>query len=153
VFLGPVLLLIILNWKAFCVESRRLGPGVVAIMGFSMFLGLVCEPRFLAAAWPLFVLAFVLAFETSSTKASFKYALFVLTILYAQFWMMFNLAPWSSSDFEGLQDYPKQLYFMHYGLWMSWWTYAIQFAALVLSAIVLRKTINKTGVTEYKYDD
>jgi hypothetical protein len=151
VFLGPIMLLITLYWKAFCVESRRLGPGVVAIIGLSIFLGLACEPRFMTAAWPFFVLVFVLAFETSSTTTSFKYILFTLTILYAQFWMIFNLTPWSSSDFEGLQDYPKQLYFMHYGLWMSWWSYAIQLIALVFSAIWLRKTIRKVGVTESKY--
>ena len=68
-----MLLLITLYWKAFCVEARRLGPGVVAILGMSMLLGMVCEPRFLTVAWPFFVLALVLAFETSQTKASFKY--------------------------------------------------------------------------------
>ena len=150
VFVGPIMLLITLYWKAFCVESRRLGPGVVAIIGISMFLGLACEPRFITAAWPFFVLVFVLAFETSSTKTSFKYVLFTLTILYAQFWMMFNLTPWSSSDYEGLQDYPKQLYFMHYGLWMSWRSYAIQLVALVFSTIWLRKTIRKVEVAESK---
>jgi len=150
VFFGPVLLLITLNWKEFCVESRKLGPGVVAIMGISMLLGLVCEPRFITAAWPLFVLVFVLTFKTLSTNTSFKYVLTALTILYAQFWMRFNLATWSTSDYEGLKEYPKQLYIMHYGLWMNWWSYIIQFAAIVLSAMWLSTTISKVGATDYE---
>jgi len=154
VFLGPLLLLIILTWKAFCVESRRLGPGVVAIIGISMFLGLVCEPRFLTAAWPFIVLVFVLTFEKLSTSTSFKIVLSVLTILYAQFWMKYNLAPWSALDSQGLKDYPKQIYFMHYGLWMSWWSYAIQFTALVLSALWLSKTLSKSGNdSDYRCDN
>jgi len=110
-----------------------------------MFLGLACEPRFMTAAWPFIVLVFVLTFETMRTTVSFKYVLSALTVLYAQFWMRFNLAPWSAPDSAGLKDYPKQLYFMHYGLWMSWWSFAIQFAALVLSTLWLHITISKSG--------
>jgi hypothetical protein len=150
VFWGPVLLLIALYWKPFCVEARRLGPGVMGIMGMCMLLGLVGEPRFLTTAWPFLVLALVLAFENSHTKASFKYVFATLTVVYAQFWMKLNLAPWSGGDYEGLQDYPKQVYFMHYGLWMNWWSYCIQLIALVLSAISLHNTISKVEATEYQ---
>jgi hypothetical protein len=151
VFWGPVLLLMILCWKAFCVEARKLGPGVMAIMGMCMLLGLVGEPRFITIAWPFLVLVLVLAFEKMHVKASFKYAFAALTVLFAQFWMKINLAPWSASPFEGLQDYPKQIYFMHLGLWMSWWSYGIQLVALVLSAIWLHKNMRKVGPTAYEY--
>lgn len=143
VFWGPVVLLLLLYWKAFCVEARKLGPGVVAIIGIALLLGMVGEPRFITITWPFLVLGLVLAIETSSTKASFKYVLTALTVVYAQFWMKLNLAPWSGADYEGLQEFPKQVYFMHYGLWMSWWSYAIQLIALVLSAIWLHKTVIK----------
>lgn len=150
VFWGPVLLLIILYWKTFCIEARKLGPGVVAVIGMSMLLGFNGEPRFLTAAWPLIVFVFVLSFETAHTKASFKYAFAALAVAYAQFWMKLTLSPWLPPDDERLLDYPKQLYFMHYGLWMNWWTYSIQFITLVLSAFWLYKTINEVGATEYE---
>jgi hypothetical protein len=150
VFWGPVLLLMILCWKAFCVEARRLGPGVMAIMGMCMLLGLVGEPRFLTTAWPFLVLVFVQAFEKMRVKASFKYAFTFLTVLFAQFWMKINLAPWPASPFEGIQDYPKQIYFMHYGLWMSWWSYCIQLVALILSAMWLHRTMRNVGDTKYE---
>ena len=145
VFWGPVVLLLLLYWKAFCIEARKLGSGVVAILGISLLLGLVGEPRFLTIGWPFFVAGLVLAMESSNKKASFKYAMLTLTVLYAQFWMEFNLAPWPGNDYEGLQEFPKQVYFMHYGLWMNWWAYSIQFALLVLSAIWLRGTIIHVG--------
>jgi hypothetical protein len=150
VFWGPVLLLIILYWKTFCIEARKLGPGVVAIIGITMLLGFNGEPRFLTAAWPLIVFVFVLSFEAYHTMASFKYAFAVISVVYAQFWMKLTLAPWLPPDDEGLLNYPKQLYFMHYGLWMNWWTYSIQLITLVLSALWLYKTVSKVGSTEYE---
>jgi hypothetical protein len=147
VFWGPVVLLLLLYWKAFCTEARKLGPGFVAIIGISLPLGLVGEPRFMTIAWPFLVLGLVLVLEVSSMKASFKYVLIVLTVLYAQFWMKLNLAPWLGGDSEGLQEFPKQIYFMHYGLWMSWWAYVIQFIALVISALWLHKAVIKVGLT------
>ena len=145
VFWGPVVLLLVLYWKAFCVEARKLGPGVVAIIGISMLLGLIGEPRFLTIGWPFFVLGLVLAIEALHRKPSFKYVFAALTVVYAQFWMKINLAPWSPQDLEGLLEFPKQVYFMHYGLWMSWWSYVIQLTVLVLSAVWLHKTVIKVG--------
>lgn len=143
VFWGPVVLLLLLYWKGFCIKARLLGPGVMAIVGMSLPLGLVGEPRFMIIAWPFMVLGLVLAMESSTIKSSFKYALTFLTILYAQFWLKLNIAPWEGGDFDMLQEFPKQMYFMHYGLWMGWWAYFIQLVALTLSFLWLRTTIVK----------
>lgn len=140
-FWGPAMLLLLLNWKAFCVEARRLGPGFVAVVGLNLPLGLPTEPRFVAFAWPFFVLGTVLALEGRSRSAAFKYAFTALTILYAQFWMKINLAPWPGGDYEHLFEFPKQVFFMHYGLWMNWWSYSFQLCAIVLSALWLRSTM------------
>jgi hypothetical protein len=148
VFWGPVVLLLILFWKAFCVEARKMGPGVVAIIGISLLLGLVGEPRFITIAWPFLVLGIVLVFESSTVKGSFKSALIILTVLYAQFWMKLNMAPWLPPDKAGILDFPKQLHFMHYGLWMSWWSYSIQLAAIVLSSMWLHKAVINVGALQ-----
>ena len=144
-FWGPLVLLLVMYWKAFTRQARKLGPGVMAIVAISITLGLVNEPRFLTIGWPFLVLGIVLVLEESKTKPAFKYVLLVLTILYAQFWMRLNLSPWMPPDYEGLQDYPKQLYFMHYGLWMSWLSYLIQLPVLVFSAYWLNKLVHLTS--------
>lgn len=137
VFWGPLVLLLLLYWKAFCVEARKLGAGVVLIVGLTLPLGLVGEPRFLTIAWPFLVLGLVRALELSSTRVSFNYVLSALTILLAQFWMRINFEPWPQPDNAGLLEFPKQLFFMHYGLWMSSLTYGIQLILLVLGTLLL----------------
>lgn len=143
VFWGPVVLLLLLYWKEFCVQARKLGPGVVAVIGTTLILGLVGEPRFMTIAWPFLVLGLVLVLDASKTKASFKYVLISLTVVYAQFWMKINVAPWLPPDGEGLQDFPKQFYFMHYGLWMSWLTYLVQLPIIIISTFLLKNSIEK----------
>ena len=145
VFWGPVVLLLLLYWKAFCVEARKLGPGFVSVIAISLLLGMASEPRFLTIGWPFLVLAMVLVLETSSVRPSFKYIFILLTILYAQFWIRLNFMPWLGGDSEGLDELPKQLYFMHYGLWMAWWPYLLQLFSLLLSGILLKKSVIKVG--------
>jgi hypothetical protein len=148
-FWGPVVLLLFLYWKEFSVEARKFGPGFIAVIGLHLFLGLTGEPRFFTIGWPFFVLAIVQAMESSERKKSFKYVFIILTILYAQFWLRINYAPWLSSDTADMFVLPKQLYFMHIGSFMSWWSYFMQFIALIVSAILLQSTINKIG-SEHK---
>src|ERR1035437_9862084 len=57
---GPVVLLLLLNWRAFCRVARSLGPGFTAVVGINVVLGLPAEPRFVTFAWPFLVLGAVL---------------------------------------------------------------------------------------------
>lgn len=141
VFWGPVVLLLLFLWREFCSEARKLGLGFVAIITMSFPLAMVGEPRFLTVSWPFFVLGLVLALEPSKIRIHFKCALIILTVVFAQFWMKLNLAPWLTPDYEGLLEFPKQIYFMHYGLWMNWWSYSFQFIALVIGIMWLRKSM------------
>lgn len=141
VFWGPVVLLLLLYWKGFCIELRKLGPGAMAVVGMSLPLGLVTEPRYITLAWPFMVFGLVLALESSHRATSFKYIFAILTVTYAQFWLKINLAPWGEHDYEGLSQFPKQIYFMHYGFWMNGLAYIIQLPIVIFSALWLRKTM------------
>jgi hypothetical protein len=145
--LGPALLLLILNWDKVCVELRRLGPGVVAVVGLNLPLGLVTEPRYVILAWPLAVTALVLALQHFKVQSSFLRAFFILSILSAQFWLPMNLKPWTGGDYEGLLDFPKQFLFMHYGPWMSWPSYLVQLSIVILSGIWLRLSFHRDEKT------
>ncbi len=138
---GPTLLLLVLLWKDVCVELRRLGPGVMAVVGVTIPLGLVTEPRFVMGAWPSLVLALVLVLEGKSLTKSFMIAFFALSFFFAQFWLKINLAPWKGGDMDGLLDFPKQLLFLHYGPWMSFPSYLLFVPVVALSGYWLRKTI------------
>jgi hypothetical protein len=154
VFWGPLVLLLLLYWKAFCIEARKLGPGFIAIIGLHMILGMSGEPRGFALGWPFFVLGLVLALEKSSTKTSFKYTLAILTILFAQFWMKLIWVPWpSSSSYHEVFKFPQQIYFMHYGIRMNWWSYSIQLVAVILSAVWLHNSVIKVGENKNKLNN
>ena len=62
--------------------------------------------------------------KTAGRTAFFKYAFAVLAIVFARFWMKINLAPWS--DQNEIFNSPRQIYLMHYGVWMNWWSYSVQ---------------------------
>jgi hypothetical protein len=136
---GPLMLLILLEWKAFCVQARRLGPAIVAIIGLSLPLGLAAEARFITIAWPCCVLVLVRVLETIKLNASLKWTLLAFTVFYSQFWIKINIAPWTGPDTVGLLEFPKQMLFMHYGLWMNWTSYLVQLIIIFFSAIWLRK--------------
>jgi hypothetical protein len=140
-FWGPSLLLMVICWKNVCFELRRLGLGVMGVIGMTLPLGLVTEPRFVLGAWPFAVLGLVLVLERSNTTKLFMYSFFALSVLYAQFWLKLNIAPWTGSDQGGLLDFPKQMLFMHYGPWMSWPSYIIQLPVVILSGFWLRHTL------------
>ena len=141
VFWGPLIIMLVLYFNAFCFQARQLGSGFLAVIAVHLLLGLLCEPRFFTIGWPFFVLGIVLAIESLEMKVSFKYVFIFLTVVYAQFWMKINYTSWVSSDFADLLVFPKQLLFMHYGLWMSWVTYFIQLIVIIISAILLLRTI------------
>ena len=99
----------------------------------------------LAGGLPFIVLGIVLALDSLKIKGTFKSLYLILTVIYAQFWLKIIYTLWISSDSDDLLVFPKQLYFMHFGLWMSWSTYLIQFITIIISAILLRRTINQVG--------
>jgi hypothetical protein len=59
--------------------------------------------------------------------------------------MKINLAPWS--DQNEISRFPRQIYFMHYGLWMNWWSYSSQLSALAVGALWLRSTLRPNAVS------
>lgn len=143
VFWGPALLLLIILWDRVSVELRRLGPGVMAVVGLNLPLGLVTEPRYVIGAWPFVITALVLVMQKTKRSVSFLFAFVFLSIASAQFWLPMNLRPWTGDDVEGLSDFPKQLLFMHYGPWMSWQSYLIQLPIVILGGLWLRSTIGR----------
>ena len=118
-----------------------LGIGYTAVVAIHLALILAPEPRFVTLAWPFLVVGGVLALESTVKTRAFNWAFGILTILYAQFWLRINIAPWHGEMCDGLEVFPKQIYFMHFGLWMSSYAYAIYLSVGVVSMLWLWRTI------------
>ena len=149
-FWGPMVLVLATRWGAFCREAQALGLGFVAVIALNLPLGLATEPRYVTLAWPFAVLGGVMVMERSPVSKGFQWAFGVLTVLYAQFWLKINLAPWVGGDFDGLLEFPKQIFFMHYGFWMSDWAYLFYLVAGSCSLIWLWRTNGDGGNVAHK---
>jgi hypothetical protein len=144
VFWGPMLLLLMVASGRAASEARGLGLGAVAVIIITLGLGLVGEPRFLTTGWPLLVVVGALAFEDVRLPRAFAIAFISATLLLAQFWLPINIIRWSGGDFDAIQSFPKQLYFMHYGLWMAWPGYVGQLIVVAVLGVWLRRALRPT---------
>lgn len=132
-FWGPFVVFLALCWPRLSVAARSLGPGVAIVIAFTLPFGLVGEPRFLTTIWPMLALLSATLLAEGRPRAVIL-VLLAASFLLAQFWLPLNLMPWvDRGGYDDLRLLPKQLYFMHYGLWMGWPAYlgqAVLFAAL-----------------------
>ena len=140
VFWGPAVVLMMLQWRRFAAAARALGPGWVALLSFNLPFAVVGEPRFVTLAWPFLVVALVCAIDQQPVRRRFGWAFAAASLFFAQFWLPLNYLRWDRQDFQNLLVLPKQLYFMHYGLWMSWPAYVAQSLALLIVGIWLHGT-------------
>lgn len=138
---GPAVMLLGLLWRPVAAKLRHLGPGAVGLVALTLPLALPTEPRFVLGAWPLAVLALVLALEERRTARAFVIAFATLTVLLAKFWLPLNIAPWTGADDEGLLSFPKQMVFMHYGPWINSTMYALQAIGITLAGFWLHATV------------
>lgn len=117
----------------------------MAVIAISLPLGLCTEPRFITISWPFFVIGAVLVMENSMVRVSFKYAYAVLTLLFSQFWLPINSAPWRLDFYGGY----NQLYFMHHGLFMVMGAlpYALYVALVLVSLLWLRSSMTTVKAT------
>jgi hypothetical protein len=131
-FWGPCLIYVVVAWSRISEEARNLGIGIVAVLCFSLPFGLVGEPRFLTTVWPILVTLTAVVLGRPHPGRIYG-ALILGSLLLAQFWLPINIVPWPPGVFANLEEFPKQLFFMHYGLWMGWIGYGVQ--AVILAAV------------------
>ena len=142
VFWGPAVIVAMLLWPKLSAHARDLGAGIVIALCFTLPFGLVGEPRFLTTIWP--ILALLVALTLESGYRAVVYAVVVVASgVLAQFWLPINLIAWRGGDFDGIMEFPKQLYFMHYGLWMGWPGYVLQLVLAVAIASLLLYGLRK----------
>jgi hypothetical protein len=97
---------------------------------------LTTEPRHFTFAWPFLVACVAKALDNWP-----RHSLIVLaawTLFWSQFWLPINYAPWSPGTAD-LQQFPKQIWYMHFGFWMHWTTYFAQGFLLLITAFTLSR--------------
>ena len=91
----------------------------------------MAEPRFITLAWPLFVLCTTLALEGRASRR-FAWTFVLLSLFASKLWLPINQAIWTGAESADFDVFPRQIYFMNFGFWMSWTSFLPQAAACLL---------------------
>lgn len=133
VFWGPAALFMLFCWRQLCGAAGQLGPGVIGVLALSLPLALATEPRFVTAAWPFAVYAMVLSLRGLLVHHTAVISFALLSMFFAHFWLPLNWGRWPTPDHADLLEFPKQIYFLHFGYWMGWPAFVAQ-SLMVLAA-------------------
>jgi hypothetical protein len=133
--LGPGVLISLLYWNKSIQYLEPKKWGIFLIVFVSLPLTLPSEPRFFLMAFP-FLIYILISNEGIFEKKSFG-KMFILTFLiatiFSRIYIKINYTMWNGSDdsVSLLFDFPRQLYFMIYGPWMSFEMYLLQLIVVI----------------------
>jgi len=143
VYLGLIVPLLIVRWRAASLEARRLGPGFTLFVAALLALALTPESRQIIHGLTALCLVAVLALE----DARWPRWTFVLVGLAA----LFSSKVWMSLNGEGFMgksdpfSYPAQRYFMNLGPWMAWENYLLQGGLILAVTAALARADRRAG--------
>jgi hypothetical protein len=140
-FLGPAVVFLLLRFRAFAEEMRQYGPGYFAVVAITTLLALPGEPRFVICGWP-FVIGPLAKVAEQPLGIRFRETFFALTILLGQWWLPLTVTTWRGGDYERLLEWPKQLYYMHFGLWLSTSAYLVDVGLVFLCLLLIRRSLS-----------
>jgi len=116
IYFGPMVFFIIYYWKEFCQEINKYGVGLVFLFVLMIVLSIDSESRHLVNYYPLFVCFIVKAMDDKNIWDLKKIIFFALiSIFFSKIWLPIHLIPWQGE----ILSFPKQLYYMNFGPWMS----------------------------------
>lgn len=144
--LGPGVLISVLFWNKSITYLEPKRWGIFLIVFLSLPLTLPSEPRFFLMAFPFLIYILVsnkAIFDTKSFAKKFLF-IFLIAFIFSRIFIKINYTMWSGSDdsVSLLFDFPRQLYFMIYGPWMSFEMYLLQLIAAICLIYLLFKSLS-----------
>ncbi len=136
VYFGPVLLIPLLRGRFFVREIHREDFGL-----FFLFISLIMlntESR-LAINFIPFIIAFSMKALEGANWGAWQFGFFTgVTFLFSKFWLrLASLWPTTSIQADAQREFPAQYYFMSFGPWMSFTSYCIQGAVVLVTLAAL----------------
>ena len=156
VWFGPALWLLVFHWRAVGRLAREMGPGLVAFLGFSLFVALTPESRQSNLGFPFFVALGCVAAEQAGLRARVTLALTLFGLALSKFWLRINTEEalaYARSGQIGLSDADSalqyRLYYLSQGPWMPNRWYALQLViVLAIGAVVFLLHRRRAGAVE-----
>jgi hypothetical protein len=137
VYFGPVIVLLALFWKCFCIALKTYGPGMQGVVLISVLLGINSQSRYEIAAVPIFVGLLVKVLDEPVLQRQNILVWLTLCLAYSKVWYRFNTGPQVFDGTMGsLQRFPLQHYFMNSGPWMSRPMYLVHAVAVIITGLL-----------------
>jgi hypothetical protein len=127
VYFGPVVILLLLYWRAARDRLHQLGLGLTAYAAFQLGHSINSESRQLVDGLPLYALLAAAAAERAGFQRRHVLLVAALGLATSKSWLPINRGDWGSPD-----QVPAQLYFMNMGPSMTGTTLLLQAAAAML---------------------
>jgi hypothetical protein len=141
VWFGPLVIVLVLRWRAVTTLAWRLGPGLVAALAFGFLIAMTPETRQSSFEWPILVALLVAALDQArETSTRLLGVVIVGSVLTSQFWRRLTtpemLIPVPDLD-RAQAAFVFREYLASTGLWMSNRAYLLHLAVLLPLAVSL----------------
>ena len=144
IWFGPVVWLFILFWRDICRWARAQGPGLVAFLGFAVFVALTPESRQSNLAFPFFVALLCAAARPEWLSARLVVVLALVSLAFSKFWLRINTreaVEYALSRAPGLTDaqsaWQYRVYYVSQGPWMPNHWYVVQGVLVLATGFLL----------------
>lgn len=129
IYFGPIIVVVMLYWKAIAKTIRELGGGLLLVVSLGLFFTLMSESRIVINFFPIFVVASALALDRLGILSTKRLILFtLLSLLLSRFWLPIGGEP-------GIR------YFMNFGPWMTNAAYFIFLVVSLIATVIVYKLL------------
>jgi hypothetical protein len=132
-YYGPFFLLAMFLWRPVCWLIHQQGIGLTLAVLLAFLLSLNSQSRYWINVFVMVIPFVVKATDDLNWRPAQYWLVAGLGILFSKCWLPMNGGPYTDRQFE----FPDQLMFMTHGPWISHSMYAVQSAAILMTAFVL----------------
>jgi hypothetical protein len=144
VYYGPIVLLATFFWKKISLNVQKFGIGLICFFAFYLLQSIDPESRHLMFFFPFFITFTLLSLKEYAVSNLFLMIYFCLALGFSKCWFMINSEEFVQSintidsyNFKAIYSPVLQRYSMSFGLYMSFFSYIVQGAFVLLSGTIL----------------
>ena len=138
VYYGPIVLLLILFWKPFCVEINAYGIGFRLFVALNLLLSVCPQSRFQMPSVGALIIILMKILDKEWFRNWSLSLWLLLSLFYSKIWYTFNTSPMNpDGTIAGFHTFPLQNLFMNIGPWMSPAMYLVQGCVVLATGALL----------------
>jgi len=142
IYLGPLILLFVLFWKALVKTLVSYGDSAIAYSIIFLVITIGSETRQFIHAYPFFCIMLLLTINTKTITLKQSLLFMVISLIASKCWFTINVdGIFTKYDYA---NFPDQRYFMSQGPFMNDYSYLLNVVVIFTIAIMLYKPLQFT---------